>query len=55
MKSTRVIALHKGGDVSDPPNYRSISILSAFEKIIKHYLYVRIVNFLEENSFFIFF
>lgn len=52
MKSARVIALHKGGDINDPSNYRPISILSAFGKIIERCLYVRIVNFLDKNSFF---
>ena len=52
IKFTLVNELHKRGDVSDPSNYRPISILSAFGKIIERCLCIRIVNFLEESSFF---
>ena len=45
MKKANVIVLHKGGITSDPSNYRGISLLSVFSKLLekianhqRHYL-----------------
>ncbi|XP_065565953.1 uncharacterized protein LOC136030834 [Artemia franciscana] len=39
MITARVILLHKGGNKQDPSNYRPISILSAFSKVIEKCIY----------------
>ena len=52
LKSARVIVLYKGGDPKDPSNYRPISILSAFEKVIERCIYKRVNNFLEKHKYF---
>ena len=52
LKSARVLALHKGDDVKDPTNYRPISILSSFAKVIERCLYNRIVKFFDKRGCF---
>ena len=52
LKSARVIVLHIGVDPKDPFNYRPISILSAFEKVIERCIYKRVNNFLEKHKYF---
>lgn len=46
----RVFPLHKKGDISDPNNYRPISILSCFAKILERLIYDRFLAFLKKHN-----
>ena len=52
MKITKTIPIHKSGDKDKLNNYRSISLLPAFSKILEKFMYNRITNFLEKNELF---
>ena len=41
------IPVHKGGSTQDMDNYRPISLLSIFDKIIEKLIYKRLYSFLE--------
>ena len=51
FKSARIVALHKGDDPRIPANYRPISILSAFSKVVERALYNRIYSFFEKFDY----
>ena len=44
MKIVKVIPIHKGGSTQDVNNYRPISLLSIFDKIMHKHLYVFLEN-----------
>ena len=50
MKITRVIPLYKAGDKNVFTNYRPVSILSQFSKILEKVFNNRLDNFLEKNN-----
>ena len=50
LKIVKVIPIHKGGSTHDVNNYRLISLLSIFDKIIEKLLHKRLYNFLEEHN-----
>ena len=50
LKIAKVILIHKGGSTQDINNYRPISLLSIFDKIIEKLLHKRLYNFLEEHN-----
>ena len=50
LKIAKVIALYKKGVKYDPNNYRPISLLSLFDKILEKILCMRLVSFLEHNK-----
>ena len=45
-KIAKVIPIYKSGDKHDPNNYRPISLLTAFSKILKKLVYKRLINFI---------
>ncbi|XP_065562487.1 uncharacterized protein LOC136028568 [Artemia franciscana] len=45
MKTAQVIPLHKGGNKQDPSNYRPISILSTFRKVIGKCIFNMLYSF----------
>ena len=47
LKLAKVIPLYKKQSPIDPNNYRPISLLSVFSKIIEKLMYTRLYNFLE--------
>ena len=57
LKVAKVLPLHKGGSSLDPNNFRPISLLSIFDKIIEKIMHKRLYDFLEchnilfENQF----
>ena len=53
LKIAKVIALFKKGQKTQPNNYRPISLLSCFNKILEKILSKRLVKFLEINNIFI--
>ena len=48
----KVIPLHKGGSTQDLNNFRPISLLSIFDKIIEKILHKRLYQFLEHHILF---
>ena len=50
LKLARVILIHKGGETTDPTNYRPISLSSVFEKLIEKVMLNRILKFLNKND-----
>ena len=50
LKIVKVIPIHKGGSIQDMNNYRPISLLSIFDKIIEKLMHKRLYNFMEEND-----
>ena len=47
-KTARVIPLFKSGDINDISNYRPISILPTFSKIIEKVVYIRLHSYLDK-------
>jgi len=50
MKIAKVVPIHKSGDSADMNNYRPISLLSTFSKILEKIVACRLSNFLEDNN-----
>ena len=50
MKIARVIPLFKNGNISDFTNYRPISLLSQFSKILEKIFHNRMMSFIEEKN-----
>ena len=50
LKETKVVPVFKSGDRRKLTNYRTISILSYFSKILEKIVYPRTINFLNSNS-----
>ena len=50
LKTTRVTAVFKGGDEKDLGNYRTISVLHCFSKILETIMYNRLYNHLMKNN-----
>jgi len=50
MKIAKVVPIHKSGDSADMNNYRPISLLSTFSKILEKIVACRLSNFLDENK-----
>ena len=50
LKICKIIPIHKGGLTNNISNYRPISLLSIFDKIIEKLMHKRLYNFLEEHN-----
>ena len=50
LKLVKVIPIHKGGSTQDVNNYRPISLLSIFDKIIEKLMHKRLYSFLEKHN-----
>ena len=50
LKKAKVIPIYKSGNVTEIQNYRPISILPAFGKVLEKIIAHRLVNYLENNS-----
>ena len=50
LKISKVIAIHKGGPSNDLNNYRPISLLSIFDKILEKAMHKRLYTFLQEHK-----
>ena len=50
MKIAKVTPLFKSGDMSDPSNYRPISVLPCFSKILEPIMYNRLYTYLTDNN-----
>jgi hypothetical protein len=50
LKIAVVKPLHKKGDTREIQNYRPISLLSVFSKIIEKLMYIRLMSFITSND-----
>lgn len=50
MKTARVTVLHKGGPINDFNNYRPISVLPLFSKVLENVIKTRITKFLDDHE-----
>ena len=50
LKISKVIPIHKGGSMDDLNNYRPISLLSIFDKLIEKLMHKQLYEFLEKNN-----
>ena len=50
LKLVKVIPILKGGDTQDVNNYRPISLLSVFDKIIEKIMHKRLYAFLQQHN-----
>ena len=50
LKVAKVLALHKGGSTEELNNFRPISLLSIFDKIIEKLMHKRLCAFLDEHN-----
>ena len=50
LKVSQVTPVYKSGDVTNPRNYRPISILSPFSKILEKLVYNQLYDFLDKHS-----
>ena len=50
LKISKVIPIHKNGDTSDLNNYRPISLLSIFDKIMEKLMHKQLYDFLQEHN-----
>ena len=50
LKLAKVIPIHKGDEITDSTNYRPISLLSVFDKLIEKVMLNRLLKFLEKNN-----
>ena len=50
LKVVKVIPIHKGGSTQEVNNYRPISLLSIFDKIIEKLMHKKLYTFLECNN-----
>ena len=50
LKEAKVIPVYKSDDETEPGNYRSISLLSVFNRIFEKLMYHRLNSFLDKNN-----
>ena len=50
LKIVKVVPIHKGGSTQEMNNYRPISLLSIFDKIIEKLIHIRLYSFLEKHN-----
>jgi len=50
MKLAKVIPVHKGGETSSIVNYRPISLLPTFSKVLERVVYKRLLHFLKQHK-----
>ena len=50
LKTAKVVPVYKAGDKNEVTNYRPISILSIFSKILQILVYTRTLSFLKYHS-----
>ena len=50
LKIVKIVPIHKGGSSQDVNNYRPISLLSIFDKIIEKLIHKKLYGFLEEHN-----
>ena len=51
-KSTKIIPLHKKGDLLNPKNYRPVAIIPIFSKVLERAIFSQFIQYLSENQLF---
>ena len=51
FKISRITPIYKSGVLTDPNNYRPISILSPFSKTLERIVYDQLLHFLEKKQY----
>ena len=49
-KRAKVTPLHKGGSISDPGNYRPVSILPILSKVLERHIHNHLIIYLQDNN-----
>ena len=49
-KKSKIIPLHKKGDILDPKNYRPVAIVPILSKILEKVIFIQMITYLNENS-----
>ncbi len=50
LKASKVIPIHKAGDRTNSDNYRPITLVNAFSKILEKIVYLKLSQHLETNN-----
>ena len=50
LKTAKITPIYKSEDVTLVANYRPVSVLSVFSKILERIMYTRIISFINENN-----
>ena len=50
LKNAVIVPIYKSGSRSDPNNYRPISILTTFSKILEKLFYFRLISFIDKHN-----
>ena len=50
LKISKVTPIDKGGETTDPANYRPISTLSTFTQIFEQCIYNQLINYIEKHK-----
>ena len=50
LKIAKICPIFKSGEISDPKNYRPISLLPSFSKLLEKLMYTRLISFISTNS-----
>jgi len=50
VKIAKIIPIYKKGDHQEPSNYRPISLLKVFDKMLEKIVYKRLYSFFEKND-----
>ena len=49
-KKSKIIPLHKKGDLLDPKNYRPVAIVPILSKILEKVIFIQMISYLNENK-----
>ena len=49
-KKTKVIPLHKKGDLLDPKNYRPVAIVPILSKVLEKAIFLQMITYLDKNN-----
>ena len=50
LKISKIVAVFKSDDPTDPNNYRPISLLSIYNRIFEKLMYARMISFIEKHD-----
>ena len=50
LKISKITSIDKGGEITDPANYRPISTLSTFTQIFEKCIYNQLINYIEKHK-----
>jgi hypothetical protein len=50
LKNAKVVPIHKGDSIFELSNYRPISLLPIFSKILEKIMYSRVINFIKKHN-----